>query len=271
MHTLVTRPEPQASQWAADLNQEGLASSALPLIAIGAPQDPEPVTQLWEQLAGQRLLMFVSPSAVEWFFRLRPLGAAWPAGTLAATPGPGTAKALREAGEPLGLAAQHIIVPPPSAAQFDSEALWPLLAPHPWQDARVTVVSGGDDTEVQGRTWLAEQLQSRGAHVTALLSYQRTPGSWTSAQREQATLALQHPTEHVWLLSSSQGIANLVAHHLPDLTGKPHTDLGQSLAISTHPKITQRAREAGFGRILAARPTLAAVVQARRSLQGQPD
>lgn len=267
MHTLVTRPEPQASQWAADLNAQGLSASALPLITISGPKDPAPVTQLWAQLSEQRLLMFVSPSAVEWFFRLRPDGALWPAGALAAAPGPGTATSLRQAGQALGLQGEHIISPAPSSAQFDSEALWPLLSPIEWAGQRVTVISGGDDTDVQGRTWLAEQWQSRGATVHALLSYQRTPGHWTAIQQAQAQDALDQPESCVWLLSSSQGIANLVQHHLPALSGQFHADLSQSVAISTHPKITRSAQNAGFGRIIETRPTLAAVVEARRSLQ----
>lgn len=271
MHTLVTRPEPQASQWAADLSAQGLSASALPLIAISGPKDPAPVTRLWSQLSHQRLLMFVSPSAVEWFFRLRPPGALWPAHVLAATPGPGTAASLRQAGHPLGLPEAHIISPPTASTQFDSEALWPLLNPLDWSGQNITVISGGDETDVKGRTWLAEQWQNRGAQVTALLSYQRTPGQWDAAQRRLAQRALDHPASCAWLLSSSQGVTNLIAHHLPGLAGGSRVDLSTATAISTHPKITRSAEEAGFGRIVEARPTLASVVQARRSLQRHPD
>ena len=59
---------------------------ALPLIAIEAPVDPTPVADLWRHLARQRLLMFVSPAAVDWFFRLRPPDAPWPATPLMRVP-----------------------------------------------------------------------------------------------------------------------------------------------------------------------------------------
>ena len=37
MTTLVTRPEPQASDWAQALSAQGVAAQALPLIAIDGP------------------------------------------------------------------------------------------------------------------------------------------------------------------------------------------------------------------------------------------
>ncbi len=270
MHTLVTRPEPQASQWVADLSAHGMRASALPVIAISGPQDATPVTHLWRNLSQQRLLMFVSPSAVDWFFKLQPPGVRWPKHTLAAAPGPGTGQALRLAGDPIGLTADHIVTPPPSASQFDSEALWPLLSTMDWAGCNITVISGGDDAEVQGRTWLTQQWKARGAQVNALLSYRRTAGQWQAQHQALARQALAQPQSHLWLLSSSQGLANLLDHHLPSLTGERHTDLRLAIAICTHPKISQSAQKAGFGTVIDARPTLEAVVQARRTWQAVP-
>ncbi|MBI2731959.1 MAG: uroporphyrinogen-III synthase, partial [Aquabacterium sp.] len=144
---LVTRPEPQASVWAADLQSNGLVAHALPLIAIGGPVDPQAVQQTWRDMASLRLLMFVSPAAVEWFFKLRPEGATWAPGTLAATPGPGTAHSLLTAGQTAGLQAKQVLSPEASAEQFDSEALWPVLAPLDWQGRQVAIISGGDQQE----------------------------------------------------------------------------------------------------------------------------
>lgn len=268
MQTLVTRPEPQASVWAADLSAQGLLAHALPLIAIDGPKDLAPVQATWTQLHRHRLLMFVSPSAVEWFFRLRPSGAAWAPGTLAATPGPGTARALLQAGGPWGLQASQVICPPDQAAQFDSEALWPLLSPLNWAGQSVAIISGGDDTEVQGRTWLAQQWQARGAQVHAVLSYRRSPGAWLATQQALARQALLAPSHYAWLLSSSQGIANLLQHHLPAL-GHVHPDWPHMTAVCTHPNIAEQARQAGFGRIVASKPTLDAVVQSLRQAQTQ--
>lgn len=263
---LVTRPQPQAGEWVQALREHGLDAHALPLIAIEAPADPAPVTELWRHLAQERLLMFVSPAAVDWFFRLRPPDAAWPAGTLAAAPGPGTARQLTAAGAACGLNPSQILSPQTDAEQFDSESLWPALAPLNWPGQSVCIVSGGDHQEARGRTWLAEQLRAQGAQVRALLCYQRGPGQWTSAEQALARTALAEPGAHVWLFSSSQGIDHLVTQHLPALPSRPRTDWSQGHALSTHPRITERARSLGLTHILETRPTLQAVVAALRPM-----
>lgn len=264
MRLLVTRPEPQATHWAEALRAQGLDAWALPLIAIDGPADPDTVTTLWRHLDQHRLLMFVSPAAVEWFFRLRPTGQPWPAGTLAASPGPGTSRVLLQFGAPAGLQPEQILAPPSEATQFDSEALWPVLRPLDWQARSVRIISGGDQQEAQGRTWLADQLRAQGAHVEAVLSYRRGPGNWTPAQQALARQALQSPAQHLWLFSSSQAIDHLAQHLLPGLPQCPPVDWSQATALCTHPRITARARQLGVGHILEARPTLDAVVQALR-------
>ncbi len=265
MRILVTRPEPEAGLWVADLRAQGLDAHALPLIAITGPADPAPVEQAWTAMAELRLLMFVSPAAVEWFFQLRPHGAQWAAHTLAATPGPGTARRLLAAGQPCGLQAGQIISPSADAAQFDSEHLWPLLAPLDWQGQRVGIVSGGDSSEAKGRTWLTAQWQAHGAHVAPLLTYQRQAGQWTPAQQALARQALAAPAEHLWLLSSSQAIDHLQDTHLPGLNLPTAPDWPQAHALTTHPRIAERASQLGMGHLHTAKPELASVVQALRT------
>lgn len=266
LQVLVTRPEPQASVWAADLQSNGLAAHALPLIAIGGPADPQAVLQTWRDMSQLRLLMFVSPAAVEWFFKLRPEGATWASGTLAATPGPGTAHSLLAAGQSVGLKPEQVLSPHASAAQFDSEALWPVLAPLDWQGQQVAIISGGDQQEAKGRNWLGEQWRERGATVRAVLTYQRGAGEWSPAQRQLASQALNQPDDYIWLFSSSQAIDHLVEHHLPT-QGLATPDWATTRALVTHPKIAERCRQIGIQRITATRPTLAAVVEALRSAE----
>jgi uroporphyrinogen-III synthase len=265
LQVLVTRPEPQASRWAQDLMGTGCAAHALPLIAISGPADAEPVRAMWHEMGRHRLLMFVSPAAVEWFFHLRPDGAAWSSRTLAAAPGPGTARSLLAAGGALGLRPELIVSPDAEAEQFDSEALWPLLAPLSWDAEAVSIVSGGDENEAKGRTWLAEQWRARGAHVSTLLTYQRGPGRWQPAQQAIARQALAAPTLYAWLFSSSQAIDHLEHHHLPALALPEPPDWAALRAVVTHPKIAERARRLGLRHLIPARPTLDAVVEALRS------
>lgn len=266
MVLLVTRPEPQASTWAEQLRQAGVPAQALPLIAITAPSRPEEVTRLWLDLPAHRALMFVSPAAVESFFRLRPDGLSWPNTTLATAPGPGTAQALLQTGSAAGLQATQIVSPSAEAEQFDSEALWPLLAPLTWQGSRVAIVSGGDAAGAQGRTWLTERWHDAGASVQAVQAYQRGPGTWTSQQQAMARNALAQP-DTTWLLSSSQALDFLLDHHLPCL-GPSQWQAEQAtglLLLCTHPRIAEHAATRGIRHIQRCAPTLASVVQARRS------
>jgi uroporphyrinogen-III synthase len=272
---LVTRPEPQASQWAAQLQARlqphGLSAVALPLIAIGPPPDPQAVHAVratWQHLDTWRALMFVSPAAVEWFFRQRPDGARWPDTTLATAPGPGTARALQDAAAAANLPCPPIVSPSADAAQFDSEALWPLLRPFTWQGQKVCILSGGDAQDARGRTWLTEQWQAQGAQVQTLLTYCRSAGDWSAAEQALARAALADPAGHVWLVSSSQALDHLRHHHLPALCGVAD---GASLPawpqlrlLCTHPRIAEHARELGLTRLQQTRPTVDAVVQALR-------
>ena len=263
---LVTRPEPQASTWAQALRQAGVNAQALPLIAITAAPHPEAVSQLWRDLPQVRALMFVSPAAVEGFFQLRPPGAAWPGSTLATAPGPGTANALRQLGAPAGLQPEQVVSPQADAEQFDSEALWPLLAPLDWSGQRVSIVSGGDASGAQGRTWLTERWREAGATVNTVQTYLRGPGNWTPAQQALAHEALTQD-ESCWLLSSSQALDFLLDHHLPGLeeaAWQPHS-ASRLRVLCTHPRIAQHAEQRGIGHIDRCAPTLASVVQARRS------
>jgi uroporphyrinogen-III synthase len=265
MRILVTRPEPEAGHWVADLRAQGLDADALPLIAIEGPADPAPVQQAWAHMASLKLLMFVSPAAVEWFFKLRPAGTRWGPHTLAAAPGPGTARRLLSAGLECGLTEQQLVSPSAEATQFDSEHLWPLLAPLDWAGQQVGIVSGGDSSEAKGRTWLTAQWQAQGAQVQTLLTYQRTAGQWTTAQQALAREALEAPPDHVWLFSSSQAIDHLAQVHLPALGLLQAPNWRQARALATHPRIAERAAQLGFGEVLSAKPTLDAVVQALRT------
>lgn len=258
MKLLVTRPATQASAWVEPLRALGVDAAALPLIAIDGPADAAPVQALWRQLDQARLLMFVSPSAVEWFFKLRPPGCLWPDSTLAAAPGPGTAKSLAQAGAESGLQPGHILCPAEDAAQFDSETLWPLLQAFDWPRQAAWTISGGDRQDAKGRAWLSEQLRAAGATVTPLLTYQRQAPVWRADERQLAQSAAQHPAQHGWLFSSSEAI-----EHLQD-TLMPGQSWQAATALATHPRIADRARLAGFGRIMAVRPTPEAVAAALR-------
>ncbi len=253
MMILVTRPEPQATQWAEQLQAAGLSAAPLPLLAMAPPADPQAVERAWRHLDQHRCVMFVSPNAVSWFARLRPHGAPWPSDTLAAAPGPGTAQEALSALADAGLRPDQVLCPPPDSGQFDSEHLWPLLSPLNWTGQTVLIVGGGDQVEVKGRQWLTERWQAAGARVQPLLAYTRGAPDWTPAAQALLAQALNHPAGHLWLLSSSQAIDQLMAR-------VPRWPAG-TRALCTHPKVAERARQAGFEHIVDSRPQAAEVVQ----------
>lgn len=250
MKVLVTRPAAQAAEWVAQLAAHGIDAAALPLIGIAAPADPAAVVAAWQALAGQTLVVFVSPNAVEQFFALRPAGAAWPVGPIAGSPGPGTTQALQAQGVPR----ETIVAPADDAPQFDSESLWVRLSRRDWQGSRVTMVRGDG-----GREWLATTLRERGAAVDFVTAYRRVapaPDARAGALLHDAAL---RPAQHLWFFSSSQAI-----DHLANLD--PAAAGAGARALVTHPRIAARARRAGFGAVHECRPTLTAVVACIQSI-----
>jgi uroporphyrinogen-III synthase len=238
---IVTRPAAQAGAWVAGLQALGLDAAALPLISIGPPAEAAPVHAAWARLPTYALVMFVSANAVQHFFALAP--GAWPAGVRAGSTGPGTSAALRACGVPEAA----LVEPAAEAPSFDSEALWARLAGEDWQGQRVLVVRGE-----AGRDWLADTLQGRGATVDFVAAYCRRPPQPDAAAHALLAQALADPSAHLWLFSSSEAVAHLLAL-------ARGADWAASRAVASHPRIAQAARDAGFGRVDLAAPTPAAV------------
>jgi len=246
---VVTRPQPQADDWVAQLRSQGVPAAALPLLGIAGPADADAVHAAWQRVAQQALVMFVSPSAVERFFALRPAALAWPGGVLAGGTGPGTRRALRQAGVPEAA----LVTPPEAAGRFDSEALWVVLQPRcDWRGRSALIVRGEG-----GRDWLADTLRQQGAQAHFVEAYRRTVPVPDAAGQAVLQAALARPQSHVWLFSSSEAVG-----HLPALVPQAHwSDAG---ALATHARIADAARRLGFGRVGLVQPAPDAVAAALR-------
>jgi len=241
MRVIVTRPAAQAAAWVEQLLARGIDAVALPLIGIAPAEDAGPVMAAWGTLARHALAVFVSPNAVEEFFALRPGGTTWPAGTLAGSVGPGSTQALIRHGVPRGLIAE----PAAESEQFDSEGLWRSLEARDWRGRSVLIVRGDG-----GREWLADTLRAQGADVGFVAAYRRVVPALDSPLLDEA---IAHPSAHLWFFSSSEAIGNLQA-------ARAGQAWAASLAIATHPRIAERARDCGFGVVRESPPTLEAVV-----------
>jgi uroporphyrinogen-III synthase len=243
---LVTRPRPQCAAWLARLADLGVPAAALPLIEILPARDPRPVRAAWAALREVDLAVFVSPNAVEQFFA-HAGAAAWPAQTLAACVGPGSAQALAHHGVP----AENIVQPAADAASLDSEHLWQQLSPRrAWAGARVLLLRGDG-----GREWLAERLIEEGARVDAVTVYHRAGPRFDAAEQALLDAVLARPHAYVWLFSSAEAVRHLASRALA----------GQR-AIATHPRIAEAARAAGFVPVVLARPDPEAVTRALKAL-----
>jgi uroporphyrinogen-III synthase len=244
VRVIVTRPQPQAAQWVAQLEALGQPAAALPLLDIGDAPDPAAVVAAWQQLPACALAMFVSPSAVERFMALRPSGQPWPVDVLAGSTGPGTQAALRAAGVP----DEAIVTPPLEAGRFDSEALWAeLVQRRDWTGTQALIVRGES-----GRDWLADALSRHGARVHFAEAYRRTAPVLDDAGRAVLAAARAAPAAHAWLFSSSEA-----ARHLPALAAG--ADWSHGWALATHDRIAEAARSLGFGRVERVDPAPAAV------------
>jgi uroporphyrinogen-III synthase len=269
MRLIVTRPSREAQQWVLDLSAQGFEAVALPLISIGPVVNTEALHKAWQHLGDYVAVMFVSANAVNYFIESNKppdqCRCAWPAiKTRAWATGPGTSRALLS----VGVAPELLDAPAPEAAQFDSEALWARVSAQVTPGARVLIVRGADSAGAGstgssglGRDWLAERITHAGGVLDFVVAYQRCAPEFSPAE---LTLARQAASDgSVWLLSSSEALANLRAT-------LPGQSLASAWALATHPRIAQAAKDAGFGQVLETRPTLndvAAALQGWVSLQ----
>ncbi len=249
---IVTRPAREAAQWVARLQERGIAACALPLIAITAVSDPllrAALQSAHERFASYRAVMFVSGNAAQYFFESNQAGALTHKALAAINtrvwaPGPGTVAALRQAGIP----EQRIDAPRADAAQFDSEALWQVVAPQIGPGERVLIVRGTNAPGADGgngREWLAQRIAAAGASVDFVAAYERGAPRLDAAQQALARSAATDGS--IWLLSSSEAIAHLA-------TALPDQHWSDARALVTHPRIAQAARAAGFGQVTECRP-----------------
>ena len=279
MKVIVTRPRLEADAWVKQLRALHFDAVALPLIHIGAvgdDNDPDnDVVKAWENLHQYRAIMFVSSNAARYFFPLNmPLAGELidysaikniaNLDKLASPPrmwatGPGTRDALLAQSVPADL----IDSPAADAAQFDSEALWSRVHHQVKPGDKVLIVRGSslntNDAEslaMSGRPWLADQLTAAGVQVDVAVSYQRSAPVFDAAQM---ALMVQGATDKsVWLLSSSEAVANLRT-----VSG---LNWSHARAVATHPRIALAARDAGFGVVYESRPLLVDVAASIESL-----
>ncbi len=237
---IVTRPEREAASWAAGLQAHGVRTEMIPLIQITSLPDASALQAVWQQVPQHLAVMFVSANAVRFFMAARPDGLDLRACRAWST-GPGTQAALLDCGWP----ADQIDSPDADSSQFDSEALWDLVAARvaaqvaKMDHASVLIVRGADaQGQMAGRDWLAQKLAEAGVQVVQAVAYVRQTPVLSVSQQQRAGQAMTDGSW--WLFSSSEA-----AQHL--LQACPGLAVGQARALATHPRIAQRLHQSGWG------------------------
>ena len=272
---LITRPEPEASQWVQALAAQGVHAEAFPLICIGPAPDVARLREIRQRLSDYRALLFVSGNAARHFFDENTAAALLQQTQVAInrraniriwSPGPGTARVLRT----LGVPADCIDQPAVDAVQFDSESLWQQVGTSLLPGDRVLIVRGSDAPFHQaacrliapgdgaGREWLSAQISQAGGAVDYVAVYTRSAPSFTSQALARARSAASDGSP--WVLSSAQALRHLTAA-MPEQTWE------QACAVATHPRIAEAARAAGFRTVIECRPSLSEIAAQLASIE----
>lgn len=259
---VVTRPQRDATPWVDALRQRGIDAWALPLIDVRPAADTRPVQQVWQQWGHWDGALYVSANAVEHFYAQKPVLvrtdiAQEAIKTIALAPGPGTGQALLRQ----GVAPESVATPPADSPQFDSEALWSVVQHQVGPGFRLLVVRGTTlgtaQQEGVGRDWFAAQVLARGGSVDYVVVYERGAPHWSPATC--AAVAQAADDGSIWIFSSSEAIANLIAN-------VPAVSWQHARAICTHQRIAKAAHAAGFGVVCESRPAMDSVMASIESL-----
>jgi uroporphyrinogen-III synthase len=233
---VVTRPARQAAGLAQQIAALGGKPVMFPAIVILPPADRSALERAQRHLAQYDYAVFVSANAVEYG-----VGdpASWPAHLVALAPGPGTVTALAAIG--IG----DVRVP---ATTMDSEGLLALPELADVAGKRFVIFRGSG-----GRELLGESLAERGAQVDYVECYRRAKphgdfGTIAAAWRAGTIDALT--------LTSSEGLDNL--WELFDDVSRP--SIAATPTFVPHPRIAERARMLGFGRVTVTAPTDAGLI-----------
>ena len=217
---LVTRPHPQGERLVQTLERLGARALHIPLMTI-EPRVPEN-SSLLADLGRYDKVIAISAAAVEQAFGYRPQGAG---STRWYSPGAATAAAL----------AQHGIRACYPQTGSTSEALLALPDMQDIRQQRILLLKGEG-----GRTFLAEQLQSRGAYLDAMDLYSRGCPAYRTGYLERI---VQDAGVGAMVATSGQLVQQLL-----EVSSQPELLLGIPLLVPGA-RVAGLARSGGFRRV----------------------
>lgn len=269
---IVTRPRDQLHQAIQAIqndlifNDFDLEVLGLPLLEIVPDINENLAKEFYQALLDAQWLSFVSPNAfLTADHLLKTFHYDWPRHLKLALIGGGTEKII--------LASRFkpaLIVKPANEEQWDSEGLWMQLSAQEkkWDGKKVLIVRG--DT---GRDWLVNRLESEKADVQLISIYKRknldqNDEYWQNFLLKWKNLSKLHVTDKnkplIWVMSSSLACQYLA--DTLDTLGLKEVILSQSIALATHEKIAQTAKDIGFSRVLNILPGQESISQSIKNL-----
>lgn len=224
---MLTRPAGRNEDLARGLADAGFEPWVLPALSLS---DTVPDRHTFPAPHGYDLLLFVSGAAVRAYRRqCARLGIhQWPTGVWAAAVGPATDAAWDAPMAALSVPPTWRLTPQ-GEGDFDSEHLLRTLDQRGLQPRRILVVRAG-----QGRNWLAQQWQARGADVAFYAAYARAPQGWSAQTRSRMQQAAAQRRQAYWLVTSTESWQAL---HIQLQNIVPEAWWRQGAYIATHPRL----------------------------------
>ena len=205
---ILMRPGEANNRLAELLEAQGIHAVRWPAFSIELPEETDHITERLSNLDDVEMVVLPSPASVA-------AAAHW----------------VREWPEHITLATVG------DASHSGSEALWPLVQAH-GAPSRVLFLRGQT-----GREWLPEQFRRIGSDVVVLSTYIRVPLELTVPQLYRLEKAILGPSPLIYL-TSTDAVDVLMHAVRPVPNARMWITRGKALTI--HPRVESRLREAGF-------------------------
>ncbi len=269
---IVTRPRDQLNHAIKSIQEDLIDSDVdleilgLPLLEIVSDMNESLAKELYQGLLEAQWLSFVSPNAFLTADQLlKTFHYDWPTHLKLALIGGGSEKIILES-----RFKPTLIVKPANEEQWDSEGLWLQLFAQEkkWAGKKVLIVRGDS-----GRDWLVSRLEFEKADVRLISIYKRknldrNDEYWQNFLKMWESLsssrALNESKPLIWVMSSSLACQYL-SQTLITL-GLKEVILSQSIALATHEKIAQTAKDIGFSRVMNILPGQESISQNIKNL-----
>ncbi|MDF2529354.1 MAG: hemD [Gammaproteobacteria bacterium] len=226
LNILVTRPEPQATELAHFLEQQGAKTWVWPCLEISPSLNPEKIKMAVESLKLNDIVIFVSPNAVNYAFsELNQTQKAKLQQACVVAVGKGTARLLQ--------AQACLSVHFPQKANSEGVLALPVL--QELAGKRIIIFRGQS-----GRELIAKTLQDRGAAVEYVEAYRR------QCPQSPAPNFLNTQPFDVVIVTSMESLQNLLSK-----VEYPQKLLGNSALTVMNEKMLHLATQIGVRRILS--------------------